>query len=759
MFSPEQKIGNYALVKRLGRGGFGEVWLAERRTKFVTTKVAVKLPLDDQIDHKAIKQEAEIWERASGHPNVLPIIEADEYDGQVVIVSEFAPDGSLHDLLKKSGGSLPIRQTLELSIGILAGLEFLHSRTIIHRDLKPANVLLQGQTPRLADFGISRVMKAESASLNSAGTPVYMAPEAFDRKRNVQTDIWSVGVMMFEMLTGEYPFPNENVTDLMAAIVMKEPAALPPHIPPSLAKIISKALAKNPARRYKNATELKDDLSHLLYGTGADFELETTRTLSNSAVVATTVSSNDEGNKTIAILPFTNLTGDPATHFYEFSLADAVTTDLARLRSLIVRPSSLIAKYQGKDVDPCKAGKEMSVNSVLSAGFMFAGDRVRVTAQLLNVATTEIIWSDRIDCDASDVFALQDTIAQQIIAGLNLHLSTNEQALFEKRPTEINEAYEEYLRGRDRFARFIYRTISSADCDAAIESFKRAAEIDPNFALAWSGLGASYANKVFKGIGDGKDYDIARSAFERALELDPNIIEARVLMCLIRVKDGEKKTARAEIASLHQKYPNAREVYFVKGVLHRLDGDYENSLSSFDRFERLDPTASTVVSWNRARIYSCMGDNERAIKELDRGSAVEPDHPFLKFFRAQILFYHGAIDEGTTILRELLAANPHLEGIRPLLAMLLAAGGKSEEAYQSLTEKTLSAARADCDIAYWTASAYALLGEKESALEWLEHSIRIGFEDRTWMEKDKSLTILKDDPRFAAQMEGISNNR
>src|SRR5688500_16790869 len=175
MFRPEQQIGNYFLIKRLGRGGFGEVWLAERRTKFVTTKVAVKLPLDEQVNHEVIAQEAKLWEQASGHPNVLPIIDADEYDGQVVIVSEYAPDGSLEDRLKERGGSFGVKEAVDLTVQVLSGLEFLHARGIIHRDVKPANILLQGDTARLADFGISRALRAtaSSQSTNVSGTFSY----------------------------------------------------------------------------------------------------------------------------------------------------------------------------------------------------------------------------------------------------------------------------------------------------------------------------------------------------------------------------------------------------------------------------------------------------------------------------------------------------------------------------------------------------------------------------------------------------------
>ena len=259
-----QKIGPYTLLKRLGRGGFGEVWLAEKRSELVTKRVAVKLPIDEQVNLKSIRQEATLWEQASGHPNVLPIIDADVYDGQVVIVSEYAPDGSLADLLEKQG-RLSVEKAVETIDGILAGLEYLHFRHIIHRDLKPDNVLLQGETPRLADFGISRVLRTTvtSASLNLAGTPYYMAPESFDKKRNEQTDIWAVGVIFYEILTGKRPFADDNLIDLFSIITGKEPAPLPDYVPQWLKAVIGKSLAKNPADRYKKASEMRQHLRNL----------------------------------------------------------------------------------------------------------------------------------------------------------------------------------------------------------------------------------------------------------------------------------------------------------------------------------------------------------------------------------------------------------------------------------------------------------------------------------------------------------------
>ena len=759
MFSPKQQIGTYTLVRRLGRGGFGEVWLAERRMKFVTTRVALKLPLDSEIDYDAVKQEARIWERASGHPNVVPIIEADECDGQAIIVSEYADNGSLDQLLAKSGGFFPADIAVRMTIGIVAGLEFLHSRDIIHRDVKPANVLLQGDTPRLTDFGVSRVLKASSSSLKSAGTPHYMAPEAFDGIRNAQTDIWAVGVMFYEMLTGNYPFRADSVMEIMGAIMTREPEPLPPEIEPSLRRIIAKALKKRPADRYARAADVKEDLHNLIFKTRTQFDISLHETVADGPATPVTMSFSDDQRKSIAILPFKNLSGDPAVGFYEFSLADAVTTELARLRSIVVRPSSMIAKYHGKDLDPCDAGREMSVGSILSCGFMVSGTRVRVTAQLLNVASGEIIWSDRIDTDASDIFALQDTIAQQIINGLELSLSTSEQELIEKRPTEINEAYEEYLRGRDSHARFIFQTTSLADCEAAIASFMRAVTLDPNFALAWSGLGSCYANKVFKGIGVKADYDQAYVAFKRAIELDPDIVEARVVICFVYLSRGEKNRARNEIMRLHKLFPDNPALQFSKGVMNRLDGDYESSLASWDELERVDPSSRVIVHYNRARIYSLMGDHNRAFQEIERGAAIEIMHPVLRIMRAQIWFHAGDIETATQNARDALDGNPHLEGIRPLLAMLLASQNKTREARENLSPVALERAHADADIAYWTASAYALLGEADTAFEWLQRSVTLGLEDRKWIENDKSLVSLRDDPRFERMMEGISANR
>jgi serine/threonine-protein kinase len=434
--------------------------------------------------------------------------------------------------------------------------------------------------------------------------------------------------------------------------------------------------------------------------------------------------------------------------FYEFSLADAVITELAHVRSLVVRPSSAIVKYQGQQVDPLEAGRQLNVDAVLTASFLRAGERIRVTAQLLDVRSGEILWSDRIDANAGDIIGVQDAIEHHIVEGLRLELSPDEQVELAKVGTTNAAASEQYLRGRNCLGQFIYHTIAREHVDAAIDHFKRAVEFDPQFALAHSALGSSYVHRVLKGLGEPGDPEKAETAFNKALALDPKLLEARLHMVFIYMNRGEKEKAREEAASLREEYPNDVGVHFVRGVLARLDGDAERSLRSFERMVRLNPAEQVVASYNRARIFTSQGRYEEALHELDLGAALEPGHPMIQTFRAWVLYYRGEVDSATRILQQVLEHHPKMDGIRPVLAMCLSAQGRRREADEQLTAKVKEIATADHDIAYWLASVYALQGEKDEALRWLKIAIRLGNENYRWFKTDPNWTSLHDDLRF-----------
>ena len=562
----------------------------------------------------------------------------------------------------------------------------------------------------------------------------------------------------------------------------------PVQSPPRLQAILDRALAKDPNDRYQKAAAMRDELREVLrlIESGSHrglanqsrlLPLDTSQARGSwagrcggSPVIAPrnragpfrspvhetpATSVGDNERKSVAILPFKNVSNDPQSSFYEFSLADAVITELARVRSLVVRPSSEIVKYQNTQVDPRQAGREMSVSAVLSAGFLRAGDRIRVTAQLVDVASGDLLWSDRIDADATDIINVQDTITQEICDGLRLELTSDEKDRLEQLKTVNAEAYEMYLRGRDSLGRYVYHTVARKDVDEAIELFERAADMDPSFALAHSGVGAAYSSRVMKGFGEPEDHALAQEAFNKALALDPYLIEARMNMIFIYLSRGQKAKARVAVDELRREAPNDASVHFVRAVVARLDGDYDKALRSLDRMVKLNPSERVVVSYNRARLLSYLRRFDEAFAELDAGAAVEPDHPLIRTFRARALYYHGEPVQAAEILEQVLEQHPQLDGIRPIYATFLSALGFSEEARAQLTDEVIKTANTDHDIAYWLASAYAMEGERDAALKWLRRAIELGNENRPWFERDKNWDSLRNDPEYLGIIDSI----
>ena len=802
------KLGNYRVLEKIGAGGQGTVYKATD-TKLGRAVVVKVLPPEltvKEANLKRFEREARLAS-ALDHPNICTIFDLNDIGGVHFIAMQYVEGKNVRELV--SGRPLDLRSALSITIQVTDALAAAHSRGIIHRDVKAGNVMVtpSGQV-KILDFGLAKLLEGEDTQPGGIhhtdltevgipyGTATYAAPEQARGERvDARADIFSTGVLLYEMLTGTWPFQGKTSVDVRHAVLHDEPARLdearPGGAPPRLQAILDHALAKDPKDRYQKVGELRDDLRAVLREVEAGGEKGfepitpvTPRHLSGTgrmgralrwlrsvtgdrtatqreptterAAHDTPVTSvGDRERKSVAILPFKNVSNDQQSTFYEFSLADAVITELARVRSLVVRPSSEIVKYQGRQVDPRQAGREMSVSAVLSAGFLRAGDRIRVTAQLVDVESGDLLWSDRIDADATDIINVQDTITQEICEGLRLELTSDEKDRLEQGKTANAEAYEEYLRGRDCMGRFIYHTVARKDIDEAIEHFERAAYIDPSFALAHCGLGSAYANRVRKGFGDTGDNQSAQEAFDKALALDPHLLEARMHMVFIYLSRGEKQKARDAAEQLGREAPNDVGVHFVRGVLARLDGDYEKARRSFDRMVRLNPAERVVVSYNRARLLTYQGRYDDAFAELDQGAALEPDHPLIKTFRARALYYEGEPVKAAEILEQVLEQQPQLDGIRPIYATFLSALGFNDEARAQLTEEVIGTADTDHDVAYWLASAYALEGEREPALRWLRRAIALGNENKPWFERDKNWDELRSDPEYQRIIGGI----
>jgi len=806
-------LGNYKILEKLGEGGQGTVYKAidAKLGRTVVIKVLPAELTSKEANLKRFEREARLAS-ALDHPNICTIFDLDEINGIHFIVMQYIEGRNVRQLV--NGRPLSLESALSIALQTADALAAAHSRGIIHRDIKAGNVMVTptGQV-KILDFGLAKLLDEEAARTSGIhhteitelgipyGTATYAAPEQARGDRvDSRADIFSTGVLLYEMLAGTWPFRGSTAIEVRHAVLNDEPQPLekvrPGRIPAQLQTILDKALAKDPRDRYQKISYMANDLRAVMREVSSDpvpgvddgtapvapthltprnpmkralrwltgsLTGDSTASVSAKpgrvadATESPMTSLGDRDRKSVAILPFKNLGNDKETDFYQFSLADAAITELARVRSLIVRPSSAIVKYQNREVDPAEAGRDLSVDAILTASFLRAGDRLRVTAQLLDVRTSEILWSERIDADASDVIAVQDTIVHRIVEGLRLELSPDEKVALAKGITADAAASEEYLRGRNCLAQFIYHTVEREQLDSSIEHFRRAIEIDPNFALAYSALGSSYINRVLKGLGQAGDHDKAKNAFKKALALDPRLLEARMQMVFIYLTEGQKPKARTSVEVLRVEYPNDPGVQFVRGVVARLDGDYDKALRSYDRMVKLNPGERVLASYNRARIFMYQKEYDQALRELDQGAELEPEHPMIKVIRACVLFYRGAVDESIKIVSEVLLRHPQMDGIRPVLAIGLSAQGQHTKANEQLTPKVRLVAEGDYDISYWLASAYLLQGRQVEALRWLETAINLGNENYRWFESDPNWADMHEDPRFLELMERIKS--
>jgi serine/threonine-protein kinase len=801
-------LGHYRLVEKLGQGGQARVFKAEdlRLHRLVVVKVLhPELALTESARNR-FEREACLCS-ALEHPNISALFDVGEERGVHFLVMQYAEGQTLERFM--AGRPLGTQSALSLAVQVADALAVAHSHGIVHRDVKPSNVIVtaEGQA-KVLDFGLAKMIGGEQGPGLMAGSPSdtqvgvpygtlgYGSPEqAAGSPVDHRTDIFSLGVVIYEMFTGQRPFRGRSAIDVLHAVIHDPPrpaAAVNPRVPAGLSPILDRALAKEPGHRFPTMAALRDELRslqrRLARAAGAEsatwsrevvrrprtyFAIgerlgrvfgrlrpsseppePTARDAAGQPREARPAAWGTEAEKTLAVLPFRNLAQDPQAAFYEFALADALITELGQVRGLVVRPSAYVSLYAGRDWDPLDVGEKLAVSSVLAGGFVRSPDHFRVTAQLVATKTGQILWSEKIDVAGRDLITIQDAIAGRLVSALRLTLTPEEQHRLERRPTDSPEAYEYYLRGRDLLFRYVLKTYDEGDLDAALEAFHEAAGLDPSFAAAHAALGRCYVHQT-QGWAGAASYGLAERSLRTALELDPRLVEARLFLVHVDLHRSDKERARTTVADLLREAPNDPDVLFVAGMLYRLDGLYENALAVFDRLLEINPRDVVIVGFNRARIFSYQRRYEEALAELERARAVEPDHPLVKTFEAQVLFNLGRLEEAQQTIEGVLARHPGLDGMQPVLAWCLSARGESVRAHGLLTERVRAAAEADPDVAFWLASFYGMEGMADEAITWLRRAVHLGNENYPLFAGSEKLARLQGDPRFAGMLEEL----
>ncbi|HEY8459633.1 MAG TPA: protein kinase, partial [Blastocatellia bacterium] len=786
----------------LGQGGQATAYKAidTRLDRSVVIKILLPELASSGNARRRFEREAKLAS-ALDHPNICAIYDIGESGGLFYIVMPYAEGRTLKQVI--SGRPMEITSALSIAAQVADAITTAHGRGIVHRDIKPNNIVVnnQGQV-KVLDFGLAKMLATDQeagadtdASMTEIGVPYgtvgYGSPEqAAGDRIDHRTDIFSLGVTLYEMVTGRQPFRGRNRIEILNAVINDDPEPVVeanPAVPPRLQTILDRALAKKPRERFGTMAEMRDELKRLMRETlqdtgvdpiGADliplaprnarsswrlsgalgrvFGRRVFNKLRNSQAPASDSSRSTsskvrswggENKQAIAVLPFKNLSGNAEDNFYEFSLADGIIAELAHLRSLVVRPSQYIAQYAGRNVDPRQVGEDLAASVVLAGSFIKTPDRFRVIAQLIKSATGEILWSEKIDSDARDLITLQDTIAEQVISGLKLKLTEEEQEKIIKPLTTSPDAYEFYLRGRDFLFQYISRTFDDSDLGMAIKMFQEAIRLDPGFARSHYALGRCYVHHA-QGYGGSEYFDLAEKSLLRALELDENLAGARLQMVYVYLHRGEKERALATLADARREAPNDPSVFIVAGMLYRLNGLYDKALKQYDRLLELNPNDIVIAGYNRGRIYAYRHEYDRAIAELEKGRAVEPDHPLIKTFLALVYFNQGRIEECRKLAEETLEQQPHFDPLQIILAWCHSARGEHARARSLITDHVKQIAAADHDVAFWLASLYAMENMRDEAIQWIRTAIQLGNENYPLFADNLRLDNLRCDLRF-----------
>ncbi len=758
--SPNFSLSHYRIVSKLGAGGMGEVYLAQD-TK-LDRKVALKiLPADFSDDYsrmgRFIREAKSV--SALNHPNILTIHEIGEEGNQHYISTEFIAGETLRSRIDR--GPLPIVESIEIACQIGAALNAAHQAGIVHRDIKPENLMIRADgLVKVLDFGLAKLTVGATSDLECEtriqsdtqpgmimGTVAYMSPQqARGKAVDARTDVWSLGVVIYEMVSGSQPFRGETMTDTLTNILHQEPEPLNINAP-DLEQIVSKMLDKKLEARYATVNEVVVALKHLQKR--IEFEAELQRKSpemseklphvaeSGSNAIGTASQVNDKlkfighsqtadnshtslkpHTTTIAVLPFHNLSRDPEHEFFADGITEEILNALAQISGLRVAGRSSSFSFKGQNEDLRSVGAKLNVENILEGTLRRSGDRLRLTAQLIDVSSGYQLWSERYDRVIEDVFTVQDEIAATIAGRLQLSLDAESEGQPQPGTRDI-AAYELYLKGR---ALLYQRGLS---IPKAIDCFKQAVSLDPSYAQAWAGLADGYTTSGYSGFKPAIEVmPLALEAARRALELDENLAEAHsALACPTQLYERNYDLAKREFLralELNPNYPQARSWYGLF-YLQWIEGDDSKARAELSRMLQIDPLSAYA---NVILCFFCSSSDRvaEAVEHGRRGVELDPNSYLAQWSLAVALEANAQYEEAVVVAERALAISGRHAWALTTLASIYGAWGKSDEARGVYQELEARRAREYIQPSMMAIAAYAV-DETDRAIEFAQAAV------------------------------------
>jgi serine/threonine-protein kinase len=755
LLSPGTRLGPYEITAKLGEGGMGEVWRA--RDTSLGRDVALKaLPerfVSDPSRLARFEREAQLLAQLN-HPNIAQVFGLEVEAGARALVMELVEGPTLAEKLER--GALPLEETVSIGRQIAEALEEAHEKGIVHRDLKPQNVkLTSGGRVKVLDFGLAKALgpmvpegpaeedtdaptlgPGETGQGTLLGTASYMAPEQA-RGTNVdrRADIWSFGVLLYEMLSGERLFAEPSFAETLSAVLQRpiDFARLPAANPASLRELVRRCLERDPKRRLRDIGEARVVLETL------------TATPVGAPAPAAQPDPDAVALPSVAVLPFVNMSADPDNEFFADGITEDVIAHLAKVRTLRVTSRTSVMAFKGRAQGLREIGAALGVGALVEGSVRRSGNRVRIVAQLVDPRTDQHLWAESYDRELDDIFAIQTDVALQIAAALRAELTLEERARIGLRPTRDLEAYQLYLQGRHHLFRFTREGVTQS-----IAFFERAVSRDPGFALAYAAMAHAHIQFGLEGISGvlpAEAFARAQQAVDRALALDRDLAEAHGIVGLLRfTRDRDWKGAEAEFRLALTLSPGSADIHDHLGWLFSAQGRFDESLAQVRRAQELDPLAHRSDVANE---LMRAGRNEEALAEAERAVALDPGYS-----RSQTVFGWACLALGKTA--EGIAALERAVELSPGSTLFLAQLGQGyamtgEEAKARTILARLEALAATRYVAaYHLAHVHTGLGEQDAAIDCLERA----FEQRSGgiygVKGSYLFASLRGHPRFQA---------